>query len=329
MCHPRALAALLASALPAPSFASLRPGDPECWTGLEEDRREACCEHPGSGRQLACWKGKGFNFERCCLGRSDSCYKSQSQFGEELKVIELLGWRTKRDGVYVEIGALDGYKYSNTLTLQTCLGWTGMLIEGSPRNFQMLIRNLHYMGITNVIPQYGAVCPPPITNTTFSKGDIPYVDGDTRHLSETVRSRFKRLRQRVVVPCRPMSWYLKALPKKHVDFLVLDVEGAELEALLTMNFSEVLVESFMIELHDLTPFEKAQSWKIRNLMANLGYKECENAKLYLSALFVLQNGRYSSICQASAELYVLEGLRLLRGSCQGCSVGRCQRTSSW
>ncbi|CAE7274099.1 unnamed protein product [Symbiodinium necroappetens] len=195
----------------------------------------------------------------------------------------------KRDGIYLEMGALDGVTYSNTLALRTCLGWTGMLIEGSPRHFQRLHQN--YKDVESVIIKYGAVCAPPLTNATFSQGmSIGSIDGDVTYLPTGLRKRFSYRRQRVVVPCRPMEWYLQQLPKKHVDFVSLDVEGAELEVLLTMDFTEVLVEVFLIELHDWGRSEQTQSWKIRKLMRNLGYKECTNVHVWPNGLFVLQEG---------------------------------------
>ena len=279
------------------SASPARVGDPRCWEGFEDDRRRACCSDAMAFLQLSCGK-KPFGFERCCfdVGNSGaSCTRSQSQFGEELSVIQLLGWQMKRDGIYVEMGALDGVTYSNTLALRTCLGWTGMLIEGSPRHFQRLHQN--YKDVESVIIKYGAVCAPPLTNATFSQGmSIGSIDGDVTYLPTGLRKRFSYRRQRVVVPCRPMEWYLQQLPKKHVDFVSLDVEGAELEVLLTMDFTEVLVEVFLIELHDWGRSEQTQSWKIRKLMRNLGYKECTNVHVWPNGLFVLQEGPYSSRC---------------------------------
>ena len=166
-----------------------------------------------------------------------------SRFDEENHVIDFFGWRAKGDGVYVEIGALDGIKYSNTLSLHSCLGWTGVLIEGSPRNFQELQRNLVRTRPSNVVSHLGAVCAPPLTNATFLRAKKHgAVDGDVRHISDTVSRQHQHHQRRVKVPCKPMSWYLRSLPRNHVDFFSLDVEGAELEVLLTLNFSEVTIE---------------------------------------------------------------------------------------
>lgn len=59
---------------------------------------------------------------------------------------------------YVEIGALDGHMFSNTLLLEK-LGWEGLLIEGQPTNAQALMRNRGRTGKNVIIPE--AVCAPP------------------------------------------------------------------------------------------------------------------------------------------------------------------------
>ena len=276
-------------------LAEVLPGDPECWQGSSTySQRELCCADPVSGFELGCWD-ENFFFERCCLNVSvgKQCVASMSFHGEELAVIDFFGWRTKRNGVYVEIGALDGYTFSNTVTLRTCLGWSGMLIEGSPRNFGSLEKTLKVLR-TPVVAQFGAVCPPPQSNTSFLIGKhSSAVDGDAKYLSNTVR-RYHKHYHRIRVPCKPMSWYLRSLPQGHVDFLSLDVEGAELEVLLTMNFNEVVVEVFMIELHDTTEPEQAENWRIRNLLQNLGYKECFKIFVPDSGIFVRQQGPYAN-----------------------------------
>ena len=44
----------------------------------------------------------------------------------------------QRNGTYVELGALDGRTFSNTKFFEDTLGWGGLLIEPSPRNFARL-----------------------------------------------------------------------------------------------------------------------------------------------------------------------------------------------
>ena len=46
-----------------------------------------------------------------------------------------------KPGQFVELGALDGVTGSNTLGLEACYGWSGLLIEANPTNFRRLQRS--------------------------------------------------------------------------------------------------------------------------------------------------------------------------------------------
>jgi len=62
-----------------------------------------------------------------CLARRDW---SRSQIMQDLWVCFELGERT--DGFFVEFGATNGVKNSNTWLLETKLGWKGILAEPNP-----------------------------------------------------------------------------------------------------------------------------------------------------------------------------------------------------
>ncbi|CAE7788752.1 unnamed protein product [Symbiodinium microadriaticum] len=286
------------------------PVDPRCWADEFTGQREACCKDAAVGADLGCWGGR-FLYGNCCLGVgfwdfARNCFVSKSQFGEEDLVVEFFGWQEKTAGVYVEIGAFDGITYSNTLSLHSCLGWSGMLIEGSPRNFERLRRNLKTTRPSNVVVHFGAVCAPPESNLTFLTGkqaglaEHGACDGDAKQLLPAAQRKSHHICNihvdTATVPCKPMSWYLQSLSSSHVDFFSLDVEGSELEVLLTMNFKEVTVEVFMIEMLERSESDKQRNWKVLNLMANLGYCECRRAKIKHSSLFVREHGPFSSKC---------------------------------
>jgi len=63
---------------------------------------------------------------------------SYSQNGEEVYAVETFFWGRTR-GSFLELGAVDGEIYSNTLgVLERVLGWRGILIEASPKSFEIL-----------------------------------------------------------------------------------------------------------------------------------------------------------------------------------------------
>ena len=69
-------------------------------------------------------------------------HHSRSQLGEELVVLPTLVHATRgKPGVFVEIGAFTGLELSNTVALERCFNWTGVLIEANPTNFKALQRS--------------------------------------------------------------------------------------------------------------------------------------------------------------------------------------------
>jgi len=63
---------------------------------------------------------------------------SRSQSMEDLLLYKLCFQYLKYPGIYLEAGALDGLKYSNSYFFEKCFNWTGILIEPSPVSFAML-----------------------------------------------------------------------------------------------------------------------------------------------------------------------------------------------
>jgi len=59
-----------------------------------------------------------------------------SEAGQSVAVSDLL--KRKRRGFFVECGAFDGERFSNSLFLERTLDWTGLLIETDPKNFELL-----------------------------------------------------------------------------------------------------------------------------------------------------------------------------------------------
>ncbi len=211
--------------------------------------------------------------------------QSQSQHKEEEIIINHFFQNKPTKGVYVEIGALDGFLYSNTLQLHNCLNWSGILIEGSKNNFNNLTVNVQKFRSSNHVDIFhGAVCAPPTTEVTFLSGINPAVNGDSKEIASTFKERWiPGNAVATKVPCFPMSHYLEKYT--HIDFFSLDVEGAELTALETINFNTVSIDMFLIEL-DGNNLEK--NYKIRQFLFNLGFEECLNL-IDASGLFIHQN----------------------------------------
>jgi FkbM family methyltransferase len=192
--------------------------------------------------------------------------RSLSQSGEENTLIDNV-FPAKQGGVYVEIGALDGITKSNTLKLKSCHQWNGLLVEGNPTNYAALKTNRPNPDVV----VHSAVCAPPQTHVTFVESGGA-ISGDINEMSKKFKARWKTQQHgTVMVPCLPMSHILQKAGITHVDFFSLDVEGAELTVLETIDFKMVSISVFVIELDDT---DLRKNWKIRRLLHNLDYFEC-------------------------------------------------------
>ena len=185
-----------------------------------------------------------------CLNSSTG--HSHSQFGEDVWLVENLfcDQCPGRRRNYVEMGALDGIKYSNTLMLERDFHWGGMLIEGQPGSAGQLFKNRLGGGRNAIFNE--AICAETGT-VTFAGGTASAISG----VLETMSSEQKQVAQKIghskgglretnTVPCRPLRAMLQLVGLREIDAFILDVEGAELQVLRTMDWT-VPVRVWLIE----------------------------------------------------------------------------------
>jgi len=176
--------------------------------------------------------------------------KFYSQSAEDRILYEAL-FCNKQDGIFVELGALDGTRFSNTKFFEETMGWKGALIEASPRSVEALKRNRRNPR-NIIIPE--AICAEGVGHVDFVMGRSAATDGITKNMAVTFKKKFHshgRREIQVSVPCRPLGSMLWDLAKHtgiyHVDFFSLDVEGSELVVLETNDW-RVPVHYFMVEM---------------------------------------------------------------------------------
>ena len=227
------------------------------------------------------------------------CQPSKSQVNEENRLIRQF-FGGMREGTFVEIGAYDGITFSNTLKLETCFDWKGLLIEGDKLSFDRMKTNAKALRPRSTL-YHGAVCAPPRKFINFAhegkatSGDLDVMARfksssrwhDERRNASTGQWRRERFD---AVPCRTMANYLADAGVGHVDFFSLDVEGSELEVLLTLDFKRVTIDVLMIEEDK---HSSANTWKISNLLANLGFRLCPEGTVRFSRVFLGPQASYS------------------------------------
>ena len=162
-----------------------------------------------------------------------------SQHGEELWLWDFFG--RKRDGFFVDVGAYDGVGFSNSYFFEA-IGWSGILVEAAPELYARCAASRPYS--TAVHAAAGA-----------RNGSIAFtvVDGEqgvaTLSSATPDRERIAREggRTRVVdVPLRTLDGILADVSRL-IDFVSIDVEGAELDVLQGFDLERFRPRVLVIE----------------------------------------------------------------------------------
>lgn len=126
--------------------------------------------------------------------------------------------------------AWDGIQKMNYLTFEKFCNWTGLLVEGNPLDFERVLKNRNSatINVEAIVCRAGK-------SVRFTRRENT---GCMSHRSPEHGS-----------PCAPMQKILDKYNIHHVHFFSLDVEGAEMEVLSTIDFAKTTVDVFMIETH--------------------------------------------------------------------------------
>jgi len=190
---------------------------------------------------------------------------ANGQNNEDIKILKRYfmgghgGEEVKKGGVVVEMGGLNGITFSNSLIFEYCYGWKTILIEANPSNFRELINQRPCA--TTV---WGACCP-----KTASDGFLLMEGGHGTSHMDMFESKTKKrdsmggkkrrrkdgqwvdvspVSAKVMSPCRTMAGLFHELKLTWVDFWSLDVEGAELMTLQSVDWTKVSVGVLLIEM---------------------------------------------------------------------------------
>ena len=155
-----------------------------------------------------------------------------SQLKQDLDVLEFF----KDPGYFLDVGAHDGVTYSNTLLLEKH-GWDGILFEPQPKMCKKIKRNRKVRLIESAVYSKSNLI------LEFAVSDT-LLGGIARH--RTVYTADLEKSKRYNVKTTTLAQELeRASSPKIIQYMSLDVEGAELEVLKGMDWS------YTIQLIDL------------------------------------------------------------------------------
>ena len=169
-----------------------------------------------------------------------------------------------RDGFFIELGAMDGITYSNSLFFEESLGWKGVLIEPTTQFYQLVNNRPNALNFNYAISEV--------------ESDVEFVGngalgGIKDSMSEKHYLGWGLNNQRpYIVKSVPISKILKPLNIHRVDLFSIDVEGGELSVLKSFDWS-IPVYLVLIEMakHDLNKDQECRDF----LMSKNFELDCE------------------------------------------------------
>jgi FkbM family methyltransferase len=163
--------------------------------------------------------------------------RSLSQIGQDFWVFGE-AFNGARSRYFVDIGAADGITESNTYLLEKRFGWSGICVEPDPRSYAKLARNR------------SCVCLNACADAAEGEVDFVFmgrhggiVDSDTDNKPDgTTTSGYVRLRTR-----RLEDILREQGSPRVIDYLSIDVEGAEDRVLGAFPFAEYRFNCLTVE----------------------------------------------------------------------------------
>jgi FkbM family methyltransferase len=153
-------------------------------------------------------------------------------------------------GVFVEVGAFNGYNYSNVFGLAEH-GWKGLCIEANPISFGQL--ESFYSGCPDVKCVQIATGKP-------GKAKL-YLEAAISTVSEEQYTLYKKhnwargSESFVEIQKVPLNIVLKENDVENIDVFSLDIEGSEYEALGTFDIDYYMPKMAIVEAHENHPLE--------------------------------------------------------------------------
>ncbi len=202
--------------------------------------------------------------------------KYYSQIEQDKYFIENIN-NGKRNGYFVDIGANDGITFSNTFTLEQSFGWKGLCVELDDLTFAKLQKNrtcncvkecvFSTSGIEKEIEVPLNKEIPEGNNMLIRIKDLPLYDkGVYCYFNE----QFQSVRTYKKITKTLSEIFSENSVPSVIDYMSIDIEGSDLDALKGLDFSKYKILFLTIEWGGGS---KEYLTEITNFLHEKGYKQ--------------------------------------------------------
>lgn len=187
--------------------------------------------------------------------------ESYSQLGQDLQVLQY--YNNKVGGYFIEVGASDGVKYSNTFVLEKNFGWRGICVEPLPEKFKELCKNRPF-SICCDSPLYDVSGQVVTFDVAHQDDMLSGINMDIDCHKGTVDSS----KHSITLTTITLNELLESCnAPTYIDYMSLDTEGSELKILSSFDFNKYKIGLIDVEHNYIEP----RRTKIRELLTSNGY----------------------------------------------------------
>jgi FkbM family methyltransferase len=172
-----------------------------------------------------------------------------SQFKQD-EILEKNVFKGYKNGIFVDVGAHNGISINNTLYFEKYNNWTGINVEPIKKVYDCLVSNR-----PNSININCAVCNNDgETDFLCNEGYTEMLSGiknnfDPRHIKRIERENNIKgsVTTTITVPTKKLETIFYDNHIERVNYLSIDVEGAEFEVIKSINFDKVFIDVIEFE----------------------------------------------------------------------------------
>jgi FkbM family methyltransferase len=178
-----------------------------------------------------------------------SRYSRPSLFEIDRKLEQYFNYR---NGFFIEVGANDGFTFSNTYYFEQFKGWKGILVEGIPELYQQCLLERPKAKVFNCALVSSDFSESYVTMKysnlmSLVEGSLKSKQAEENHVIKGGKIQKGVIPYEIKVPARTLTSILDECEVNEIDFFSLDVEGYELNVLKGLDFNKYRPKYMLIE----------------------------------------------------------------------------------